>query len=189
MKLRGETQGMTVEQVVEEMNALKGAGLSVEVTEKQWARLRRVSEALNDESKWVNVSPKDRWRLGRVYDSLVEKLVSEGVKRTGQNAMHYVELNAELVKNLRSAGKRVLITEGRLPSEGLRFDMVEIDFVKGRAELIDLTATSSAAHLEKTRSGKAALEKLLGMPVDAKEMYYTGSKGELLETLVEVPVK
>jgi hypothetical protein len=189
MKLRGETKWMSVDQVMAEMNTFKGTGLSVEVTEKQWARLRRVSEALNDESKWINVSPKDRWRLGRVYDNLLEKLVSEGVKRTGQVVMHYVELNAELVKNLRSAGKRVLITEGRLPSEGLRFDMLEIDFVKGRAELIDLTATSSARHLEKTRSGKVALEKLLGMPADAKELYYAGPNGELLETLVEVTVK
>jgi len=189
MNLRANTKGMAVEQVVEEMKALKGTGLSVEVTEKQWARLRRASDALNDDSKWVNVTPKDRWRLGRVYDSLAEKLVSEGVKRTGQKAMHYVELNAELITYLRNTGKRVLITEGRLPSKGLRFDIVEIDFVKGRAELIDLTATSSAPHLAKTRSGKTALEKLLGMPVDAKEMYYTGPKGELLETLVEVQVK
>ena len=62
------------------------------------------------------------------------------------------ELNAELIKNLRSAGKRVLITEGRLPSEGLRFDMLEIDFVKGRAELLDIAATPSPLHLEKTHN-------------------------------------
>lgn len=192
MNLRANTRGMTAEQVVEEMKALKAAkqsGLSVELTEKQWARLRRVSEALNDETKWVNVTPKDRWRLGRVYDNMLEKLVGEGVKRTGQSALHYVELNAALIKKLRAAGKRVLITEGRLPSAGLRLDFVEIDFAKGRAELIDLTATSSSPHIAKTRSGKEALEKLLGMPVDAKEMYYTGANGELLETLVEVSVK
>jgi len=67
--------------------------------------------------------------------------------------------------------------------------MLEIDFVRGRAELIDLAATSSAAHVGKTRSYKQALEALLKMHVDAKEMLYTGSNGELLETLVEVTVK
>jgi hypothetical protein len=167
----------------------KSTGLSVEVTEKQSARLRRVSEALKDDTKWGNVTPKDRWRLGRVYDSLVEKLVSEGIRRTGQEILHYVEFSAETVAKLRRAGGRVLVTEGKLLSEGLRFDMLEIDFVKNRAELIDLAATSSPAHLAKTRSYKAALEKILKMPVEAKELYYTGAKGELLETLVEVPVK
>jgi hypothetical protein len=171
------------------LKAAKGSGLSVTVTQKQWERLRRVSEALKDETKWANVTAYDRWRLGRVYDSLVEQLVAEGVKRTGQNALHYVELTPALISRLRSAGRRVLITEGRLPKEGLRLDMVEIDFVKGRAEVLDLTATPSAAHLEKTKAGKSALETLLDMPVDAKEAYYTGANGELLEDLVEVVVR
>jgi hypothetical protein len=192
LKLRAETKGMTGEQLIEEMellSAAKGPGLTVELTEKQWARLRRVREALNDETKWVNVTPKDRWRLGRVYDKLLEQLVSEGVKRTGQQVLHYSELTAELVKQLRKSGKRVLLTEARIPSQGLRLDMVELDFAKGRAELLDITATQSTVHLDKTRKGKKALEELLGMPVEAKELYYTAPNGELLEDLVEVPVK
>jgi hypothetical protein len=164
-------------------------GVSVGLTEKQAERLRRVREALNDESKWANVTANDRFRLGRVYDSIMEKLVSEAVSRTGQKVMHYIEIDTATVNDLRKVGGRVLITEGRVPSEGLRIDMVEIDFAKGRAELLDLAATSSARHLEKTRSYKAALEQLLGMPVDAKELYYTGKNGELLETLIEVAVK
>ena len=192
LKLRAETKGMTGEALIEEMeliSAAKGPGLTVELTEKQWARLRRVREALNDETKWVNVTAKDRWRLGRVYDKLLEQLVSEGVKRTGQQVLHYSELTADLVKQLRKSGKRVLLTEARIPSKGLRLDMIEIDFAKGRAELLDITATPSKVHVDKTRSGKEALEELLGMPVDAKELYYTGPKGELLEDLVEVPVR
>jgi hypothetical protein len=55
--------------------------------------------------------------------------------------------------------------------------------------MIDITATESAAHLEKTRTGKKALEELLGMPVDAKELRYTGADRKLLEDLVVVPVK
>jgi hypothetical protein len=175
INLKGKTTGMTVEQLLEEMAEMQGKGLSVEMTKKQMERLQRVSEALNDESKWVNISPKDRWRLGRAYDKLLEGLVSEGIRRTNQPVLHYVEINAALIKKLRESG-------------GLRVDMVEIDFSKAQAELIDLTATSSAKHLEKTRSGKTALEKLLGMPITAKEMHYTGPKGELLDDLVEVIV-
>jgi hypothetical protein len=67
-------------------------------------------------------------------------------------------------------------------------DMIEIDFARKRAELIDLAATSSPPHVLKTKEYKTALEKLLGMKVDAKEMLYTGPNGELLETLVVVPV-
>jgi hypothetical protein len=192
LKLRAETKGMTGEQLLEEMEILgkgKGPGLTIEVTQKQWERLKRVRDALHDETKWVNVTPKDRWRLGRVYDKVLEQLVTEGVKRTGQQVLHYAELTAELVRDLRKVGKRVLVTEARVPAKGLRLDMVQIDFAKGRAELLDITATKSSVHFEKTRKGKEALEELLGMPVDAKELYYTGSNGELLENLVEVPVK
>jgi hypothetical protein len=191
MNLRSNTKGMTAAQVAEEMKAWKTAnpGLTVDVTQKQWRRLQRVSEALNDESKWVNVTAKDRWRIGRVYDSLLEKLVSAGVQRTGQKVIHYADLTPELIAKLRGAGERVLVTEGRLSSQGLRVDMLEIDFAKGRAELVDLAATSSPAHLAKTRNYKNALEKALGMPVEAKELYYVGSNGELLEDLVEVLVK
>jgi len=191
LKLRAESGGMTAGQLIEELEALaaaRRAGVTVEVTPKQWERLKRVRDALNDETKWVNVTAKDRWRLGRVYDAILEKLVGEAVKRTGQKVLHYAELTPELIKQLRKAGKRVLFTEARLPSKGLRLDMVEVDFAKGRAELLDITATSSSAHLEKTREGKKALEELLGMPVDAKELQYTGPDGELLDTLVEVPV-
>lgn len=176
-----ETRGVTKGQ--------HGAGLSVELTEKQAQRLKRVSEALKDETKWGNVSAKDRWRLGRVYDKLMESLIGEGIKRAGGKVLHYAEVDATLIGKLRAARERVLITEGRLSSKGLRFDMLEIDFAKGRAELLDFAATSSPGHLAKTRDYKTALEKLLKLPVEAKELLYTGPKGELLETLVEVPVK
>jgi hypothetical protein len=165
------------------------AGLAVELTERQAQRLRRVSEALKDETKWGDITPKDRFRLGRVYDKLLENLVGEGIRRAGGKVLHYVELDAVTIAKLRASGERVLVTEGRLSSRGLRFDMLEIDFAKGRAELIDIAATSSAKHLEKTRSYKSALERLLKMPVEAKELLYTGPNGELLDTLKEVPVK
>jgi hypothetical protein len=167
----------------------QGVGLSVELTEKQSRRLKRVSEALKDETKWGNVSAKDRWRLGRVYDKLMESLVGEGIRRAGGKVLHYVEVDAKLLEKLRATGERVVIMEGRLSSKGLRFDMLEIDFAKGRVELLDLTATSSPGHLAKTRDYKTSLEKLLKLPVEAKELIYTGPKGELLETLIEVPVK
>jgi hypothetical protein len=163
-------------------------GLEVDITKKQAERLRRVTEALNDDTKWGNVTPRDRWRLGRVYDKLMQDLVGEGVRRAGGHVLHYVEVTPELINELRARGGRVLITEGRLGSTG-RFDMLEIDFAKGRAELLDLAATSTGKHLAKTRSYKTALEELLNLPVDAKELLYTGSRGELLEGLVEVTVQ
>lgn len=169
----------------------KSGGLTVELTEKQSKRLKKVSEALEDETKWGNVSPYDRLRLGKVYEKILEELIGTVLGRV-QKALHYVDLDGALIKQLRAAKGRVLITEGRLSRKGaagLRFDLLEIDFAKGTAELLDLTATSSARHIEKTKAYKDLLEKLLGLPVTAKELIYTGPNGELLETLVEHVVK
>jgi len=164
-------------------------GVTVELTEKQTERVRRLSEALKDETKWGNISPKDRWRLGKVYDNLMESMV-RGIYKTGDyNVLHYVELDAKLVAELRASGKTAVITEGRLRSLGLRFDMLKIDFAKGTAQLIDLAATSSSQHVAKTLAYKNALAKLLNMEVEAIEMLYTGDKGELLPVLKQVTVK
>jgi hypothetical protein len=172
---------------LEEKIQLANPGVAVDLTEKQWQRLQRVSEALKDDTKWGNVTARDRWRLGRVYDKLMETLVSEGIGRAGGKTLHYVEVDAELIGKLRTGGGRVLITEGKVG--GLRFDMLEINFSKSSAELIDLAATSSSTHVAKTSSYKKVLEELLNMKVEAKELLYTGPNGELLETLTEVVVK
>ena len=166
-----------------------GKGVEVELTEKQTQRVRRVTEALNDDTKWGNISHKDRLRLGRVYDKVMDKLVLAIAEGSGAKTFHYVDLDANFIKKLRDAGGRVVITEGRIKSQGMRFDILEIDFSKKRGDLIDLAATTSSKHVAKTRSYKVALEKLLEVPVDATEMLYTGPKGELLETLIEVPIK
>jgi hypothetical protein len=164
-------------------------GMEVEHTEKQSQSLRRVSEALKDDTKWGNVTAKDRRLLGIAYNKVLDHLVGEALGRTGQQALHYVELTRSSIAKLRAAGGRVLITEGRLPGKRLRFDMLEIDFTKGAAELLDVAATTTKAHMAKTLAYKGALEGMLGMTVEAKELLYTGPQGELLETLLEVPVK
>jgi hypothetical protein len=165
-----------------------GQGLRFELTEKRAERLGRVAEALNDETKWGNISPTDRWRLGRVYDELLENLLHAGMGKV-QRTEHYVAVDAELIARLRTGGGRVLITEGRLAGGAGRFDMLEIDFNKGTAELIDLASRPKPSHVEKLLTYKRHLGELLGFKVAAKEMYYTGEQGELLETLQEVLVK
>jgi hypothetical protein len=165
-----------------------GPGLSFELTEKRAEQLKRVAEAINDETKWGNLSARDRLRLGRVYDELLEKLLRAGMGKV-QKVEHYVAVDAELIARLRAGGGRVLITEGRLAGGARRFDMLEIDFGKGTAELVDLASRPKPSHVEKLLTYKRDLAKLLGFEVAAKEMYYTGEHGELLETLREVTVK
>lgn len=170
--------------------------LNVEITQKQAKRLEKVAEAaraeaMGDDSKWGKVSPYDRFRLGRVYDSVLEQLISAAMKGV-QTTLHYVELTPKLIRELRAKGERVLLTEVRLPRIGRRYDFLEIDFRKGKgdaAELIDLAATEDPRHTEKTREGKREVRKLLGGDVTAKELLYTGPNGELLEPLVELEVK
>jgi hypothetical protein len=166
----------------------KDPGVEVELTKKQAERLQRVSEALKDDTKWGDVSANDRFRLGRVYDKVVEKLVTAVMADTA-TTLHYVEVTTDLIKSLRARGGTVLITEGRLPKLGLRFDLLKISFAKNEAELVDLAATPKASHFAKTLDYKKALEQTLEMPVNAKEMFYTGKDGKLLEPLVEVEVK
>ena len=163
-------------------------GLRFELTEKRDKKLRRVAEALKDETKWGNVSADDRFRLGRVYDELLEGLLRSGMGKV-QRTEHYVGVDAKLIAKLRAAGGRVLITEGRLAGGKRRFDLLEIDFENGTAELLDLASRPKPNHVEKLLTYKRALRKLLGFEVEAKEMYYTGEQGELLETLEEVVVK
>jgi len=67
-------------------------GLRFELTEKRAARLKRVAEALNDETKWGNVTANDRLRLGRVYDELVESLARKVVPKV-QRVEHYVAVD------------------------------------------------------------------------------------------------
>ncbi len=172
---------------LEEKIRLANPGLAFETTEKNWKRIQRVSDALKDDTKWGNVTANDRLRLGHVYDSMMESLVGEAIGRTGQKVLHYVEVDATLIAKLRQEGGRVFISEGKIGS--LRFDMLEINFKNGTAELIDLASTSNARHIAKTRAYKQALESLLKMPVEAKELLYTGPNGELLEPLVEKIVK
>jgi hypothetical protein len=129
---------------------------------------------------------------GAAFDPYMERLFGGAPadppdSAAGSLSVHFVEVDAELIGKLRKGGGRVLITEAKIG--GLRFDMLEINFSKGSAELIDLAATSSSTHVAKTSSYKKALEELLNMKVEAKEMLYTGPNGELLETLTEVVVK
>jgi Domain of unknown function (DUF4157) len=165
-----------------------GQGLSFGLTEKRAERLKRVAEAMNDETKWGSISATDRFRLGRVYDELLENLLRAGMGKV-QRVEHYVAVDAELIARLRAGGGRVLITEGRLAGGARRFDLLEIDFSKGTAELIDLASRPKPSHVEKLLTYKRDLAKLLGFEVAAKEMYYTGEQGEVLETLQEVMVK
>ena len=165
-----------------------GQGLHFELTEKRAERLKRVAEALNDETKWGNISDYDRFRLGRVYDELLENLLRAGMGGA-QKVEHYVAIDAKLIARLRAEGGRVLITEGRLAGGVRRFDMLEIDFNKGTAELIDLASRPKPSHVEKLLTYKRDLSKLLGFEVEAKEMYYTGEHGELLEWLQEVVIR
>ena len=168
-------------------------GLQVDLTPKQAKRLEKVAKAaraeeLGDDTKWGNVSPNDRWRLGRVYDNLLEKLISAGMQGV-ETTLHYAELTPELVRKLRASGKRVLLTEVQLPRIGRRYDFLEINFKGNSAELIDLAATKDPRHTAKTREGKKALRSILRMEVKAKEMFYTGPNGELLDPLVEEDVQ
>ncbi len=165
-----------------------GRGLRFELTEKRALRLKRVAEALNDETKWGNLVGDDRLRLGRVYDELLENLLRAGMGQV-QKVEHYVAVDAKLIARLRAGGGRVLITEGRLAGGARRFDLLEIDFSKGTAELIDLASRPKRSHVDKLLTYKRDLSRLLGFEVEAKEMYYTGEQGELLETLQEVVVK
>ena len=119
-------------------------GLRFELTEKRAERLKRVAEAINDETKWGNVLATDRLRLGRVYDELLANLLRAGMGKV-QKVEHYVAVDAKLIARLRAGGGRVLITEGRLAGGMRRFDLLEIDFNKGTAELIDLASGQSPA--------------------------------------------
>jgi hypothetical protein len=165
-----------------------GQGLRFELTEKRAERLKRVAEAIGDETKWGDISARDRLRLGRVYDELLESLLRAGMGKV-QKVEHYVAVDAELIARLRAGGGRVLITEGRLAGGARRFDLLEIDFNKGTAELVDLASRPKPSHVQKLLTYKRDLGKLLGFEVAAKELYYTGEQGELLEMLQEVIVK
>jgi hypothetical protein len=94
-----------------------------------------------------------------------------------------------LIATLRAKGGRVLITEGRLAGGKRRFDILEIDFDRGTGELVDLASRPKADHVEKLLSYKRSLRRLLGFDVEAKEMYYTGEDGKLLESLEEVVIE
>lgn len=123
-----------------------------------------------------------------MYDELLKNLLRAGMGKV-QAVEHYVAVDAKLIAKLRTGGGRVLITEGRLAGGARRFDLLEIDFNKGTAELIDLASRPKPSHVEKLLAYKRELGKLLGLEVEAKEMYYTGEHGELLEALQEVVIK
>ena len=162
-----------------------GKGVRVKMTDKQHARLRRTSEALEDPTKWGSETDKDLFRLGRKYDETMEVLA----RAMSDTAHHYVDVDDALIAKLRKAGGKVVITEGKLKGGKHRFDFLQIDFERNRAELLDLASRPKEIHTEKTRNYKQLLEKALGMPVDAKELFYTGPKGEMLDDLIEVTVK
>lgn len=165
-----------------------GAGVRFTPTDKQAARLRRITEALNDDTKWGEVTARDRLRLGKAYDAALGKLVRDIYSATKATVMHYTEVNAALFKKLAATGGRVLITEGRISGVG-RFDMALIDFDKKVGVVIDIASTSTPRHEAKTRGYKKALEKMLKGHMSAKEMLYTGKNGEVLEKLKEVVIE
>jgi hypothetical protein len=167
-------------------------GLRVELTKKQMDRLRKVVDALNDDSKWGELLPRDRLRLGHVYDKTLGALVNEGYKRAGKGVIPNANIDAKFIEKLKATGGVTLMTEGRIKSLGMRLDMLEIDFGRKTADVVDIASTRSTKHVAKTRAYKQAVEKLLGpdFKVTAKEMLYTNAQtGELLEELQELIVQ
>ena len=164
--------------------------LEIPLTDKEVERLTRLNEILKKGGKWTDLAQfeRDQLRLGRTFDKILSRWVRLIYGGGRGQVLHYVDVTPALIKQLSAKRGRVLITQGRLPS-GERFDFAEIDFNLGKVDLIDLTSVDYSWHVQKTLDYKKALAKLTGLSVDAMEMRYVGTDGELLETLVEAALQ
>jgi hypothetical protein len=167
-------------------------GVLVELTPKQDIRLAKLADTLRRGGKWTDIDPYDRWRLGRVFDKILQPLArriasseiasSEGAKEV----LHWAKVDDALIKRLRAAGGFVLITEARLLSG--RVDFLMIDFDRNRVQMLDVTSVEYTDHVAKSAGYRNDLSKLLHMPVNAIEALYVGTDGDLLNTLLEEAV-
>jgi hypothetical protein len=158
-------------------------GLRIELTPK---RVERLTKA--ERKKWYDLPGKDRTSLGKRYGYIVEELVRKIASGGRAKVLHYPLVDAKLIKSLEEEGGRVVITQGQLRGGKLRFDIAEIDFKRKRIDLLDLTPSSAAEHIEKTESYAAELHRLTGFKVYSAELLYVGEDGLLLDELKEIKV-
>lgn len=161
-------------------------GLEVPLTDKQHARIRRIADAINDDTKWGEVTHNDRFRLGKVYDNFLVKLMHAAYGSVAKT-YHYIDMDAKFLSTLERKG-RVLITEGRFASLKLRLDMLILDFDRNRAEVIDIAGASSSRHVEKTRKYKKAVKETFNLETTAVELLYADKNGKFLDEMIEKPV-
>src|SRR5262249_8736463 len=127
---------------------------------------KRGGKALGDvenADKWSDAPGKSRSRAGTAYHTIIEGLVREIASGGRATVHHYVAVTSALIEAAAKQGVRLLITEGAVSSG--RFDIAEIDFLRKKVILMDVTALLDQKHIEKNLGYAADLEKLTGFPV------------------------
>jgi len=166
--------------------ALGGAGLTIELKPSQVEKLLSAEQA----AKWTDLPGPVRTSLGKRYGYIVQELTREIASGGRAKAvLHWPLVDADLISRLKATGGRVVITEGRLKGGDLRFDFAEIDFDRGKVEVLDLTPSKDPAHIAKTAAYAEELRKLTGFEVESFELLYVGEEGELLPELEKLAPK
>jgi hypothetical protein len=165
---------------------VSGPGLTIELTPEQAQKLASAEQA----DKWTDLPGKVRTSLGKRYNYIVQELTREIVSGGRAKAvLHWPDVTADRIAQLKAGGGRVVITEGRLKGGKLRFDFAEIDFDAKKVQVLDLTPTAKSEHMAKTKAYADELKKLTGFDVDSFEMLYVDEDGNLLTELEEVRPK
>ncbi|MFF0086749.1 DUF4157 domain-containing protein [Streptomyces canus] len=164
-------------------HALTMAGLHIPLESDRTERFGKAESV----DKWTELPGRDRTSLGKAYNYIIEILVRELAGGGRATVLHSPNLTKALLDQLRAAGGRVVITEGRLSGGERRFDIAEIDFDRKTVELIDLTAQRDPKHAKKTAVYQTMLAELTGFPVTAYEARYVNDNGELADELTFEP--
>jgi len=165
-------------------------GVRIPLTPREAALIRKLQKTLKEDGTWNDMAAHVRASLGTLFHKTVEEL-SAYIFRGRGRVRQRIEITPSVLKAEAQAGGRLLIVEGgvRVGKRMPRVDLLEIDFAKKKAVVVDLTSVSRAEHVAKTREYGRIFTELLGFPVAAIEMRYVGLEGVLRQVLFKAVIK
>jgi hypothetical protein len=153
--------------------------------EAAWARYEDIRAR---GGRWEELG-QDAKFVGTVLHKVMRKLVANVAADEGFTVMDGAKLTPKLINELREKKAKVFITEAITRYGRRAGDYVVLDFERGEFHVGDLNPRAEPRHQRKLRRDLEMVQVLTGLKGTAREYYYIGEGGELLDGFSEMVIE